>query len=191
MIVAKGDAAARVVVACRPTPQGGLVRDFQVLEHTADVGFEAYGATRADVFRNAGRALMNVIIDLDSVEPRERIPVTAEAREPPGLLVTWLSEIVYLYDTEGWLFRDFEVADVTAGLATDLGTGSGTGSSRSLTNSRADGSSACSVAAIGIGERFEPGRHQIKLLVKAITYHQLALDEISKGHWRARVYVDI
>lgn len=143
------------------------MRDFEVLEHTADVGFEAYGATREEVFRNAGRALMNVIVDLDSVEPRERVPVAARAREPAGLLVTWLSEIVYLYDTEGWLFTDFEVS----GLA--------------------GGSEGWSVAAMGIGERFEPGRHQIKLLVKAITYHQLALEEIGEGHWRGRVYVDI
>lgn len=164
-------AAASLSVGCRNTPQGGPVRDFRVLEHTADVGFEAYGATRAEVFRNAGRALMNTIVDLESVEPRERVPAAAQARDPAGLLVAWLSEIVYLYDTEGWLFRDFEVAGLTC--------------------TSADGSAACSVTALGVGERFEPGRHQIKLLVKAITYHQLALDEIDKGHWRARVYVDI
>lgn len=161
---------AGFIVTRRRTLQGGPVRDFQELEHTADVGFEAYGATCEEVFRNAGRALMNVIVDLDSVEPRERIPVAAQAREPAGLLVAWLSEIVYLYDTEGWLFRDFEVT----GLAGQFELGA-----------------AGSIAAIGIGERFEPGRHQIKLMVKAITYHQLALDEINKGHWRARVYVDI
>ena len=186
MMVASG-AAASVSVSCRKTPQGGSVRDFEVLEHTADVGFEAYGATREEVFRNAGRALMSVIVDLDSVEPRERLPVAAEGREPAGLLVTWLSEIVYLYDTEGWLFRDFEVAAVGAGSEATSSAGLITGLT---TNFRKD-SPGCSVAAIGIGERFEPGRHQINLLVKAITYHQLALDQIDEGHWRARVYVDI
>ncbi len=106
---------------------------------------------------------MNVIVDLESVTPREQVAVTAQGREPPGLLVAWLSEILYLFDAEGWLFRDFEVAGLTDR----------------------------SIEASGGGERFERGRHQIKLLVKAITYHQLALDEIGTGRWRARVYVDI
>ena len=151
------------------------MRDFRILGHTADVGFEAFGATREEAFRNAGRALMNVIIDLDSVAPRERIAMAAAAREPAGLLVAWLSEIVYLCDAERWLFRDFEVTRLTAGGA-PVG---------------ADPPSGLSLAAVGIGERFEPGRHQIKLLVKAVTYHQLALDKISAGLWRAQVYLDI
>ncbi|HEV3277883.1 MAG TPA: archease [Terriglobia bacterium] len=137
--------------------------DFRVLEHTADVGFEALGVTREDVFRNAGRALMNVIVDLDSVAPRQAVPVAAEGHEPGALLVDWLSEILYLQDTEGWLFRDFEVTGLT---------------DRTVT-------------ASGFGERFDPGRHRIKLLVKAITYHQLALEKTGEGHWRAQVYVDI
>jgi len=136
---------------------------FRVLEHTADVGFEALGSTREDAFRNAGRALMSLVVDLDSVNRVERVPVAASAAEPEGLLVNWLSEILYLQDTEGWLFADFENVTVTDRSA----------------------------SAAGVGERFERGRHQVKLLVKAITYHQLALEKVPAGHWRARVYVDI
>jgi SHS2 domain-containing protein len=147
------------------------VRDFSVLEHTADVGFEAFGATPGEVFRNAGRALMNFVIDLSSVESRARVPVAVRAHDPAGLMVNWLSEIVYLYDAEGWLFRDFEIDGVTDCSAADP--------------------KECSIVAAGIGERFEPGRHRIKLLVKAITYHQLALEQNCEGRWRARVYVDI
>ena len=142
---------------------GGAVPDFRALEHTADVGFEAFGATREEAFRNAGRALMDTIVDLHAVEPRERVPVAATAREPAGLLVAWLSEILYLEDAEGWLFRDFEIAKVTDR----------------------------SIEALGVGEQFQPGRHRFKLLVKAITYHQLVLEEINQGRWRAQVYVDI
>lgn len=191
MIMPRGAAVTGFIVTRRQTWQGGPVRDFRVLEHTADVGFEAYGATRAEVFRNAGRALMNVIVDLESVDPRERVPIAAQAREPAGLLVTWLSEIVYLHDTEGWLFRDFEIAGAQQEVRPGPPAKSTMRASHGSTNGLSGGAADCSVAAMGIGERFDPGRHQIKLLVKAITYHQLALDEIDKGHWRARVYVDI
>ncbi len=139
------------------------MREFRILEHTADVGFEAFGTSCQDVFRNAGRALMSLIIDLDSVRPQKRVALEARAPEPQSLLVNWLSEILYLQDTEGWLFRDFEI----------------------------DGVLDQSVCGAGRGERFERGRHRLKLLVKAITYHQLALEETSEGLWRAQVYVDI
>lgn len=140
-----------------------MMKEFRVLEHAADIGFEAFGATREEVFRHAARALMSLIVDLESVQARESVAIQAQAAEPEGLLVNWLSEIVYLQDTDGWLFEDFEIASL---------------SDRAL-------------SASGRGERFESGRHEIKLLVKAVTYHQLALEKTAVGAWRAQVYVDI
>ncbi len=135
---------------------------FRVLEHTADVGFEAFGRTREEVFANAGRALVDSIVDLNSIVPRDEVAVQVEAPDPPSLLVNWLSEILYLQDAEGWLFRDFEI--------------------RTLRDR--------SLSAIARGEKFDRARHQAKLLVKAITYHKLALEETPEG-WRAQVFVDI
>ncbi|HMD97742.1 MAG TPA: archease [Terriglobia bacterium] len=139
---------------------------FRILEHTADVGFEAFGRTKEEVFANAGRALYSLMVDLDSICPRKDLrietSVSGDDADASGLLVNWLSELLYLYDAEDWLLRDFEI--------------------RSLS-----GRSICAVAR---GEKFDRARHQIKLLVKAITYHQLALEKTKSG-WRAQVYVDI
>jgi SHS2 domain-containing protein len=82
--------------------------------------------------------------------------------DPESVLVNWLSELLYLHDAEGWLFRDFEI--------------------QSLQDN--------SLSALARGEKFQPSRHQAKMLVKAITYHQLALEKTPWG-WRAQVYVDI
>ena len=138
------------------------MQPFRVLEHTADVGFEAFGATRTEAFRNAGRALMSLIVDLDSVEPREAVTMETTGAGASSLLVNWLSDILYLQDTEAWLFSDFEISSL----------------------------SDAALTALGRGEKFDGVRHQIKLLVKAITYHQLALERTVEG-WRAQVYVDI
>jgi SHS2 domain-containing protein len=135
---------------------------FRVLEHTADVGFEAYGRTREEVFANAARALMSLLVDLESVEPREAVEVAVEAPDAPSLLVNWLSELLYLEDAEKRLFRDFDIISLD---------------DRHL-------------KATARGEPYDPARHAIKLLVKAVTYHQLALEETAAG-WRAQVYVDI
>jgi len=135
---------------------------FRILEHTADIGFEAFGATRQDVFRNAARALIHLMVDLESIAPRTGKTLRTEASDMPGLLVNWLSEILYRFDAEGWLFRDFEFEALTEQ----------------------------SLSVVARGEKFARRKHQVKLLVKAVTYHQLDLTETAEG-WRAQVYVDI
>jgi SHS2 domain-containing protein len=138
------------------------MQPFRTLEHTADVGFEAFGSTREEVFANAARALMDLIVDLDTIKPGEEVTLQISGPDPESVLVNWLSEILFLHDAEGWLFRDFEIRD----LQND------------------------SLTALARGEKFHRSRHQAKLLVKAITYHQLALEKTPRG-WRAQVYVDI
>ena len=138
------------------------MQPFSILEHTADIGFEAFGTTRAEVFGNAGRALFHIIVDPSVVEPRDEAKILAQGANPAELLVNWLSELLYYHDAEGWLFRDFEVISLSDNA----------------------------IQAIARGEKFDPARHQLKLLVKAITYHQLALEKNADG-WRAQVYVDI
>ena len=135
---------------------------FRILEHPADVGFEAFGVCREEVFENAAQALIHLITELDSVETKEEVLIEVVGPDAASLLVNWLSEVLYLHDTERWLFRDFKVKDI----------------------------GDHSLSAIARGEKFDPARHLIRLQVKAITYHQLKLEKHS-GCWRAQVYVDI
>ncbi len=139
-----------------------MVPSFRILEHTADVGFEAFGSTRKEVFENAARALLQLIVDPACVELSEEIQIEVTGADPPSLLVNWLSEILYLYDAEHWLFRDFMLT--------------------TLNDHQASG--------LARGERYNHARHQTNLQIKAVTYHQLSLEECEEG-WRARVYVDI
>jgi protein archease len=138
------------------------MEDFRILGHTADIGFEAFGQTRQEVFANAGRALQNLMVDLHLIVPREKIEIEVQGADAESLLVNWLSDILYRIDAEGRLFHDFEIRSIT---------------DRSL-------------VAVSHGEPFDRARHQVNLQVKAITYHQLALAETPDG-WRAQVYVDI
>ena len=138
------------------------MQPFRILEHTADVGFEAFGSTREEVFANAARALMDLSVDLETIQPPEEMTLQIPGPDVESVLVDWLSELLFLQDADGWLFRDFEIL--------------------SLKND--------SLSALARGEIFQRSRHQVKLQVKAITYHQLALEQIPQG-WHAQVYVDI
>ena len=139
-----------------------LMKSFRVLEHTADVGFEAWGATREEVFANAAHALQDLSVDLSAIAAREELPIEAEGEGATELLVNWLSRLLYLFDAEGWVFREIRVEHLD---------------------------DHC-IRAVAWGEKFDPVRHPTKLQVKAVTYHQLALEPAPEG-WRARVFVDI
>ena len=143
-------------------PSTMRMKPFQVLEHTADVGFEAFGATLEKVFENAALALVNLMVDPATIRLRESLILRADGSSRESLLVNWLSEILYQFDTEGWLFRRFHL--------------------------RWEGEQT--LEATCQGERFDPTRHQAKTLVKAVTYYRLALEQ--KGDaWRAEIFVDI
>jgi len=88
------------------------MQQFRILEHPADVGFEAFGSTREETFANAARALTYLIVDLEAIDPREEVSVQVQGPDPESLLVNWLSELLYLHDAEGWLFRDFEILNL-------------------------------------------------------------------------------
>jgi SHS2 domain-containing protein len=135
---------------------------FRILEHPADVGFEAFGTTRAEVFANAAGALFHLMVDREAIERRAEVTVRVEGADPEELLVNWLSELLYLNDAEGWLFAEFDI----------------------------DRLEDRSLAARARGEKYDRPRHCVKLQVKAITYHELKLESTVEG-WRARVYVDI
>jgi len=135
---------------------------FRILEHTADIGFEAFGATVEEVFSNSARALVSLIVDPLSIVPCDATTIHVESSGAENLLVNWLSEILYFFDAEGRVFRDFDVQLI-------------------------DGKSLTAVAR---GERFDRARHQVNVQVKAITYHQLVLEQTQEG-WHSRVYVDI
>jgi protein archease len=135
---------------------------FRILEHTADVGFEAFGSTLPEVFENAARALATLISDPATVEPGGEVRIEVQGADPPDLLVNWLSEILFQHDAERWLFHDFTVESLDDHA----------------------------VSGIAWGEEIDQARHQTNLMVKAITYHQLSLQQTAGG-WRAQVYVDI
>jgi SHS2 domain-containing protein len=135
---------------------------FEVLEHTADIGFRARGRTLAGLFESAAEALVALALELEDVSPRESYALAAEGEDLESLLVNWLSEVLYWLDGKRVAMRRFEVKEIASGR----------------------------VAAEGFGEPLDPARHRAKLVIKGVTYHQLRIERDEQG-WVAEVYLDI
>jgi SHS2 domain-containing protein len=137
------------------------MKDFELLEHTADIGVIAYGDNLKQLFANAARGLFSLIINLESISDsvKRKVRVTALNRE--GLLFEWLNELIYLFDRYNIVFNKFEIIRI----------------------------SDTELQAIVYGEKVNPSRHSIKQGVKAATYHMLKIED--NNGFKAQVLFDI
>ena len=122
--------------------------DFEVLEHTADVGIRAYGADIMEAFANAARGLFSLITELDDIREVEEREIGLTADDQESLLVNWLNELIYLFDTENIVFKRFDITQLDDNQ----------------------------LKAKCYGERADISRHKIKTGVKGTTYHMLAIE---------------
>ena len=136
-------------------------RDFEIIEHTADVGIKAYGTDMKEAFVNAARGLFSLITELDDVEEVEHREIEMSAPDQESLLVQWLNELIYLFDVENIIFKSFEVIHL----------------------------SNVELKARACGEKVDTSRHKLKTGVKAATYHMLNIDR-QKGY-EVQVLFDI
>ena len=135
---------------------------YEYFEHTADVGWRVEASSLDALFEESARALFAIIVpDLETVRDVEERRIELQARAPADLLVDWLSELLFLFETEHLLLSRFAV-HVAAGR----------------------------LEARAWGEGLDPGRHRLGAEVKAVTYHDLVLEPCEQGY-RASVIVDI
>ena len=136
---------------------------FEVIDHTADIGIAAYGADLKEAFANVAYGLFSLMVDLEGVgdDSCHQVEVTAEDRSE--LLVSWLNELIYLFEVESVLFKRFEISEL--------------GETR--------------LRAMCYGERIDPQRHRIKVGFKAATYHMLRVEGESEKGFRVQVLFDI
>jgi protein archease len=137
------------------------VSGFELLEHTADIGIRARGATLEEVFEHATEGLAEVLGALRPGGPGEVVAVEVSAPDPGGLLVDWLNEVLWLREV-----REAVVAGVRVERV-------------------GDGAAAGSVLLARGGA--EPDG----TFVKAVTYHRLRVEPDPAGGWLAEVYLDV
>jgi SHS2 domain-containing protein len=135
---------------------------YELLEHPADIGFRTFGDSLAELYANSALAMLSIASEPAEVEPRERYALSVSSGDRESLLVDWLSEVLYWFDGKRIAFREFNVTVLTE----------------------------THIDAAGLGEPRDPRRHSSHLVVKAVTYHQLKIEQRGRL-WTAEVYLDI
>ena len=82
---------------------------FEILDHTADVGLVAWGETKEEVFANAALGMFSLICNVEEVNGGFATQVEVEGSDYEDLLVTWLNELLYLFEAEEVLLKEFNI----------------------------------------------------------------------------------
>ncbi|MHC4537783.1 MAG: archease [Planctomycetota bacterium] len=135
---------------------------FDIIDHTADIGVTVYGKYLKDLFTNAAHAMFSLMANLDNMEEKiiRKIEITAPDQE--SLLVSWLNELLYIYDAEYMLFKRFDIIH--------------------LDENR--------LKAKASGEKINLERHELKTDIKAATYHMLKIEKTVNDSFRAQIIFD-
>ncbi len=138
------------------------MKKFEVLDISGDAGIKAYGKSIEEAFVNAAIGMYSLITDLNDIKGKNTIEVSIESHSLEGLLVSWLNELIFQFDTYGFIGKKIVI----------------------------QGIEDKKVVANISGEEFDPERHERKLLIKAATYHRLRVEKV-RDVWEIDVIFDI
>ncbi|MBN1375542.1 MAG: archease [Dehalococcoidia bacterium] len=121
---------------------------FEIIEHTADTGIAASGATLSEAFASAAAGLFSIITDMSKVREAQSRLVEVSGPDIEVLLFNWMNELIYIFDVDHMLFNRFEVTALGDTL----------------------------LKAVCYGEKYDPDVHDLLKDVKSATLHKLEVD---------------
>jgi SHS2 domain-containing protein len=149
-------------------------QSYEFFEHTADIGLNAFGKTQLELFENAARGLYAAMGEFVTSGQAIQHELELSASNAEELLLDFLRELHFLFDTRRWVFSQFEWRE---------------GSFKIQDGTLASGDNLkLSVILRGAVADFE--NSTLKTELKAVTYHHLKVVR-TDGVWKATVILDV
>jgi SHS2 domain-containing protein len=137
---------------------------YRFLPHTADGKFQAFGKTLEEAFGNAALAVASLVWDWEKIETKVRHFVHVRGIDREQVLVKFLGEIVYLFETKRFLLGRVDGLRIRPEFA------------------------SVSLEALLLGDVLTEN-HELHGDIKAVTYHELKIEEC--GGFTVQVVVDL
>ena len=119
---------------------------YETLDHAADVMVRCTGRDLEECFGNAAYAMFDQIVDAERIDDVLERTVEISAEDDEERLYSFLSELLFVMDTESVVFNSFKVTF--------------------------DGDK---VRCVCKGESLDVKKHHAKAEIKAVTYHMLSV----------------
>ena len=115
------------------------MKNYKLINHTADLGMEVTGASKRDLFINCVEAVSDLLTDVNTIQGKMTKRLTIGGFDQVDLLINFLREVLYLFNGECFLIKAIQVIE--------------------LSDTR--------ITADSIGEIYDPERHTLKMELKA------------------------
>lgn len=135
---------------------------YAYFEHQADMGIVGRGPTIEEAFSQAARAMFNLMVEVDQVQPKQKVSLQCQGNDLAELFVEWLNHLLSEADIHRMAFSRFQV----------------------------DTLSSSHLTGTAWGEPLDRQRHRPKTEVKAATYAMLFVGQ-EEGQHVARCVVDL
>ena len=135
---------------------------YKYLEHSTDALVQANGSDLEVLFENCAKGLVNIMFDIDKVENRQSSTITASGEDLENLLVDWLEKILLKILIDQVVFSRFsiEISEKDANVA----------------------EKRYRLKAHAGGEKVSYSKHNYKIEIKAVTYHELKVQRIGPNY---------
>ncbi len=125
------------------------MKRYELIEHTADLGIRVWGKDLNSLFLNASIGMYSLIADIKKVSPKQQFNIELKADDKDELLKDWLSELLYYFNVKSTLLSKFSIEYIDD----------------KHIKSRVS------------GEKINEDKHILRHEIKAVTYHNLRIEE--------------
>lgn len=141
-----------------------MTEQYELIDHTADIGIRVVGEDLWNLFSKAGYALFDLMAgDLGSLEADQEVVVEVRGDDVEGLFMNWLRELLYLFEVKRLILSQFNLLEWCDGM----------------------------LRVRCRGMYYRPGGSTLNMEIKAVTYHHLKVEQQPDGRWLAQVIFDI
>ncbi len=142
------------------------------VEHTADVMYIVEASSLEELFEYSAMGMFRYISpDLSRISPVVGVELICRGMDLENLLYRWLEDLLILHDTKSLVFSRFIV--------------------KGIYRVEEGGEQSYILTGFAAGERFDQRRHLSGIVVKAVTYSQMAIERMENNSWRVSIVLDI
>ena len=189
---------------------------FKYLDHMTDLIVEAYGHTLQELLENSALGLINAMFDMSNVELNNTIKIIAHGHDFKSLLYDWIEKIILSIYIDRMIVTKFDSFSFSKII---LRNNNNNNNNKFINNKETNTTnlpemefvvvndldldddaeksnskeynSIYKIECIGTGDIIDLHKHEYKVEVKSITYHEMEIKRNQAGYYTARFLVDL
>ncbi len=139
--------------------------NFKYFDTTADIGIEVNDKNLTDAFKNSALATLNLITDIEKIQPKISKKINIESEDEYALLYDWITELLIYLDSESFMASQYDI----------------------FIEQNED---SLTLKGNILGDTYDTNIYNYKTEVKAITYHEMNIEK-EDNNIKIRFIVDL